>query len=271
MSTAGSAYTNNRPKDKERTILRRITIVGTALAVFAVATGVAYATTFNTYNASFRFANKVGSSKKPAPLGYAETYGANGLNGNRAAPLVDIKSSVYGLVSTTKNLPTCSPSRITANPAKWDKACPPRSMIAGGPVTSLLGPGSNLKAAGSPCDPFLHIYNGGHGKVVFFFVTIPGHACGGLKTGAAAPWVGTVKQVGKNLVLDSPLPPDVSTKAGGLAGVYGSLVTETLTWKSDAQASVACKAGKRPWSVTFTAVNQGVRETPQTVKGSGKC
>jgi hypothetical protein len=263
--------------------LRRIIILGTAIAVLAVAGGVAYGATFNSYSAKLTFSpSKAGSAKKPSPLGFTEALGANPLNGNlRAAPLVDIKTTMYGVVSNAKYFPTCSARKIESNPLKWDKACPSKSLVATGPVTSLLGPATSLKVAGSPCNPFLHIYNGGKGKLVFFFVVIPGHSCGTLQTGASAPYIGHIKEVGKNMVTDVPLPPDVSTKAGNLAGVYGSLIHEKLTFRKlttkvkgktvGYQSSVACKGGKRPWSVQFTSVNQGVKETPQTVKGTSKC
>ena len=68
---------------------------------------------------------------------------------------------------------------------------------------------------------------------VFFFVIIPPkYTCGGLTTGAAAPYTATVKQVGKYMVQDTPLPPDVSTRAGNLKGIYGSLIAEHLNWKN---------------------------------------
>lgn len=258
-------------------------IIGAAVVAVLAVAGVAYAATFNSYSAKMTFSpSKAGSKSKPSSLGFVQKLGANGLNGNRAAPLVDIKTTMYGVRSNAGAFPTCSAAKITADPTKWDKACPKGSLVATGPVHALLGPATDLKAAGSPCNPFLHVYNGGKGKLVFFFVIIPPkYTCATLQTGASAPYIGHVKQVGKNLVTDVPLPPDVSTSAGGLTGVYGSLITETLTYKNlttnvkgkkvGYQESFACKNGKRPYSVQFTSVNQGQKETPQTVKGSAKC
>jgi hypothetical protein len=263
--------------------LRRIMIIGAAaVAVLAVA-GVAYAAAFNTYSAKLTFSpSKAGSQSKASPLAFTENLGAKGTGGNRAAPLVDIKTTIYGIRTNAGKFPTCSASKITSNPAKWDKACPKGSLVATGPVHALLGPAAVLNATGSPCNPFLHVYNGGGGKLVFFFVIIPPkYTCATLQTGASAPYIGHVKQVGKNLVTDVPLPPDVSTKAGGLTGVYGSLITEALTFKKLTKKvkgktvgfneSFACKKGKRPYVVQYTSVEGGVRETPQIVHGSAKC
>jgi hypothetical protein len=257
-------------------------IIGAAaVAVLAVA-GVAYAAAFNNYTAKLAFSpSKAGSKSKPSPLSHTETLGASGVGGNRAAPLVDIKTTIYGIRSNAGNFPTCSASKITSNPAKWDKACPKGSLVATGPVNAMLGP-TDLSKPGSPCNPFLHVYNGGKGKLVFFFVIIPPkYTCATLQTGASAPYIGHVKQVGNNLVTDVPLPPDVSTKAGGLTGVYGSLIKEKLSYKKltkkvkgktvGYQESFACKNGKRPYLVQYTAVSNGVKETPQKVKGSAKC
>jgi hypothetical protein len=83
-------------------------------------------------------------------------------------------------------------------------------------------------------------------------------------------------------VIDVPLPSFVSTAVAGHTGLYGSLVKEVLNVKAlstkvkgktvYSQASVACKGGKRPWSVAYTAVPAaGSPGVTQTVKGSAKC
>ncbi len=80
----------------------------------------------------------------------------------------------------------------------------------------------------------------------------------------SAPYPGTVSQQGKYLVTDVPLPPDISTNAGGL-GLYAStdqagLGLEELTTtfhgkKIGFQSSVGCVGNKRPWKMQFTAQN----------------
>ena len=265
--------------------MRRIIIIGTALAVLAGASAAFAAGALNSYTAAFSFSpTKAGSPSSPVPVGFSQSLGASSTTpGNRAAPLVDIKTTIYGLTSNAKDFPTCKATTIDTGP-NFGKACPKGSLVASGPVTSLLGPANSLSAAGSPCKPFLSVYNGGKGLLIYFFTVTPqapGHVCVGLKTGASAPYFGHVKQVGKNLVQDVPLPPDVSTEAGGLAGAYGSLITETLHWNKltakvhgktvGFQSSIGCKSGKRPWSVVYTSVNQGVKQAPITVSGSAKC
>jgi len=265
--------------------LRRIIIIGTALAVLAAAATAIAATQLNSYTASFSFSpSKAGTSSKPVPVGYRDTLGAASTTpGNRAAPLVDIKTTIYGVQSNAGKFPTCSAAQINANHLLWDKSCPKGSLVATGKVNAKLGPATTLVGAGTPCNPGLHVYNGGKGKLVFFFYIDPtkGLSCGTLKTGASAPYPGFVKQVGKNLVTDVPLPPDVSTSAGGLNGVYGSLILQDLNWLKltknvggktvGYQESIACKGNKRPFSVVFTAVNAGAKLPPVTVNGNAKC
>jgi hypothetical protein len=258
--------------------LRRIVVVGTALAVL-IAAASAYAATggFNTYTAKLTFApNK---AKAPA-ISFTQKYVASGTNGNRTAPLTDIKTKIYGLVPNTKGLPTCSLAKIQA--AKSDTVCPKAALVATGAITAVLGPTSDPSASNPtvvPCDPLLHAWNGGPGKIVFFFVDqAPNHTCAGgaITTGMVGPFQGTVKVVGKTLIQDTPIPSYVSFP---ITGVEGSLTSETLHWlktetvKGKAvpvNKSVACKGGKRPYSETFTAQMNGQSET-DTVSGASKC
>jgi len=103
--------------------LRRILIIGTALAVLGAAATALAASEFNTYTAKVSFSpNAAGTPAKPSPMGMTETLTADGTKGNRAAPLVDLRSTVYGMVVDTKDFPTCSFSKIQT--AKNDTGCP---------------------------------------------------------------------------------------------------------------------------------------------------
>lgn len=263
--------------------MRRLVVIATALAVLAGAVS-AYAATsgFNTYGAKINFApNKAGSKKAPSAISFTEKYVAGGTNGNRTAPLTNIKTTIYGLAVNTKGFPTCSAAKIAK--AFTDKGCPKGALVATGAITAILGPTSDPSASNPtqvPCNPLLHAWNGGGGKLVFFFVDqAPSHTCGPLQTGQVPPFVGTVKTVGKNLVQNTPIPAYVSFPVNG---IEGSLTSETLHFlkvtrkvhgKSVAYtSSVACKKGKRPYSVTFTAETApGGTVQSGTVTGTQKC
>jgi len=142
--------------------------------------------------------------------------------------------------------------------------------------------GPTLAAPGTACNPDLAIYNGGGGTEWYFFTTPNATACAGLTTGQTLPYPGKVSQSGKNLVINVPLPPDVSTKVANHANLYGSLIKETVITKAlsikvhgktvYSTESVACKGSSRPYSVAFTAVpSAGAKGVTQTVKGSAKC
>jgi hypothetical protein len=264
-------------------VRRKITISAVvSVAVLCIA-AVAYATTApNSYSGSSfgSFApKKAGSKAHPSPIGFVETLNAKPGTGNvRAAPLTKIVTKVYGIVANAKPFPTCSASKI-ATPPKYNGACNPRSLVASGFVNSLLG-NPDLSTPGSTCNPGLDVYNGGPGKLVFFFFTDGNHQCGGLKTGATAPYVGTVKQVGKYQVTTVPLPPDISTTVAHIPNFYGSLIHQFLKFRKlttrvhgktvALNSSIGCLKGKRPWTITFTAFNGGQNQT-STVKGSSKC
>ena len=264
--------------------MRRLVVIATALAAVLVTAVSAYAATggFNTYTAKLTFApNKAGSSKAPAAVGFTEHYVADGTGGNRTAPLTDITTTVYGLKSNAKGFPTCSQAQI-AN-AKSDAGCPKGALVATGSITAIVGP-TNDQTIGAPgsasCDPLLHVWNGGQGKAVFFFVDqLPDHGCynGLITTGTVGPFVGAVKQVGKNLVLDTPVPPNVSFPLTGLEGSLTTLtlhylkLTKTVGGKTVAYGqSVGCKNGKRPYSVKFTAELNGQSQSG-TASGAQKC
>lgn len=266
--------------------MRRLVICGTVLAALVGATA-AYAAFSNTYKGSkVDFAPKVAGSKAhPAPVGETEVLkAANSTSGNRAAPLTDIKVTVYGIRGNGGKLPKCTDSMIvSAGAAKgFDKACPAGSMIAHGPVNSILGPGSDPSASkGTPCNPYLHVYNGGAKTQVFFFTTDATHKCGPLVTGDTAPYDGHISYKGKNMIVNVPLPADISTKVANQVGLYGSLVAETLNFPKSTkvggktlhyQDSIACGKGhKRPYSIQFTDQSYSGGSETETVKGTDKC
>jgi hypothetical protein len=257
--------------------LKRIIMIGTAIAVL-VGAAAAYAA-LNTYTATVKFQSSgAGTAKAPKPIGYTETLAANGgTSGNRAAPLIDIKTTIYGVVADTKAFPTCSFATIDKLP-KFDAACPPKAKVGGGSVNSILG-FDPLSAKGSPCNPGLDVWNGGGNKLWFFFTAV-GDQCGALRTGSTQPYPGFIKQSGKNLVIDVPLPPFVSTKVANTTGLLGSLIKEVLTFPKKTAtvkgktvaflSSVACKGKTRPYSVSFTATDSGTTET-KVVSGKGSC
>jgi hypothetical protein len=268
--------------------LRRIVIIGTALAVLGAAATALAAAQFNTYTAKLTVSPaKAGSAKKPVPVGMKQTLTAKGTNGNRAAPLTDLKSTIYGIKFDAKAVKaTCSFDKVSA--AANDASCPKGALVATANVNSLLGPAKDPSSTAKgiiACNPGLRVWNAGGGKLTFFFwsTTTPGsaHYCGGVPTGSTPPYKGTIKQSGKNVVIDVPLPSYVSNKVLG-GPTWGSLIKEDLTWKKIVSkghaffASVGCKSGKRPWKQLFTAdftnpADTGGTKQSFTASGALKC
>jgi hypothetical protein len=259
--------------------LRRILVIATALIVLGAAAS-AYAA-INTYKASLAFTSKkAGSPTKPVPLGYTQDINASGTAGNRTAVLLDIKTKIYGLTADGKDFPSCSATKIAT--AQNDTVCPKGSEVATGFITASLGSTTDFTATGAACDPNLDVWNSGQGKLTFFFVDTPTHQClgGALHTGQVGPYSATYKQSGKYLIVDVPIPGYVSFPVGGLAG---SLETEVLHWLKvtkkvhgktvAAVASIGCKNGKRPYSMTFTSTlpTAGPAKETATVSNSAPC
>lgn len=258
--------------------MRRFLIIGTAVAVL-VGAAVAYAATLNKYTAKVTLSsNKPGTPAKPVTVGLTENLGAaNATSGKVAAPLVEIKTTVYGLISNASKFPTCSSAKILT-PPKYDGNCPKAAEVATGTVDAEIGGPTLDPTKAISCKPGLDVWNGGGGKLWYFFTAASPTQCGGLTTGQTAPYPGTVKQSGKNLVMDVPLPPDVSTKVANHTGLYGSLIAEKVAFKKTAYkghpllASVGCKGSKRPYTVAYSAVaSASSPKVTQSVSGSGKC
>jgi hypothetical protein len=266
--------------------LKKSVLIAAALGALVIA-GVAYAASINTYTATLAFSSKkAGTPAKPVPVGYKQSIVAKATTaGNRTAVLTDILTKIYGLKADGKDFPTCSSGSIAANGD--DTKCPKGAMVATGSITAAVGPTSNFSTgAGAPCDPLLHVWNSGQGKLTFFFVDQgPSHLClnGGLKTGQVGPYPATYKTQGKYLVVDVPVPRYVSFP---LTGAAGSLESEHLNWLKTTKkvhgktvamsASVGCLKGKRPYTTTFTANQPSPAGAPgpnevDTVKGSAPC
>ena len=201
--------------------MRRLVVIATALAVLGVTVSAYAATTgLNSYTASLKFS----PNKTAGSLGFKQSYVAGGTNGNRTAPLTDIKTTVYGLTTDGKDFPTCSLAKISA--AHSDTSCPSGALIATGSITATLGPVADQSSTAPdqlPCNPLLHVWNAGQGKLVYFFVDQGSNICAGgaIATGDVGPFPGTVKTVGKNLVMNTPIPASVGP-AGALSALYSA-------------------------------------------------
>jgi hypothetical protein len=249
-------------------------IIGTALAVL-VSASAAYAS-FNSYGGSaLTFSSSgAGSPAHPTSVSMNETLVANAPSGDRAAPLTNIKLTIYGVKLDAGKLPVCSDGLIEKSKTNPNGGCPAGSVIGTGSVRSELGSGTTPSAsAGTACNLALHVFNGGPSKQVFYFSTRHATDCGGLTTGSTGPWDGHISYSGGNAVINIPLPPAISTKAANLPNYYGSLVAQTVNFGKSVNGkpymvSVGSKHGKRPWSITFTAHNYNGTSETQTISGT---
>jgi len=280
--------------------LRRIITIGAALTVLVGAAVALAATGFNGYSATETFSpNHPGTKAHPVPFSIVEDWKAHGNNGHDAAPLIHIKAYTYGERTDGKDFPTCTAKKINNAGAKngsWNKACPKGSLIGQGPVNALFVAATQPTEKNPPqCNPYLYVYNGGQGTQVFFFTEYPfapspKYTClnGAVHTGAAAAYNGYITEPsssnGNTLLVDIPLPPNVSTSAGGIPNNYASLVhlhvkyaklTRQKNGKTVAYgASIGCKKGNRPYKFVFTAQNfvgQSPHTQTETVTGSQAC
>ncbi|HTW11327.1 MAG TPA: hypothetical protein VME01_01180 [Solirubrobacteraceae bacterium] len=281
--------------------MRRIILACAALLCLACA-GVATAATVggtssnNGYMANFKFS---GGAKKNVGITMTESLGSTPPTGfGRPYPLADILTTLYGVSAPyAKYFPKCTVAMINdaGGSGKWNSICPKGSLVAKGTVGSSLGDSTandpTLSNAGNPCNLSLWVYNAGPGKLAYFFTVSSSTACMGLNTGAAAAYPGTAVEKGHSLVNNVPEEADISFNAGG-AGLWGPLLTETLTWNGKVKVkgktysylvSTGCKGKSRPWSVSYTGTDYtGTNAaptsdvttnllTPVTVSGKASC
>jgi hypothetical protein len=264
--------------------LRKSLVIAVTAAVMLIAAASAYAA-INTYTAKDVVSPaKAGTPQKPVSVGYTEDFKAAGTNGNRTALVDDVKTRIYGLTANAKGLPTCSVDSISA--AKTDTGCPKGAQLASGFITAVIGSPTDFTPSDPTafeCDPLLHVWNAGAGKLAYFFIDTPpgsAHDCGdgAIKTGAVGAYPGTRTQQGKYLVIDTPIPDYVNRPLG----LAGSVETEHLKWfnlsrkvkgkKVGVLQSVGCQKGTRPYSVAFTATLPTTNATEtKTISGKQPC
>src|ERR1700761_7114184 len=179
---------------------RTALIVATGPVSLAVAGGADAAG--NAYTQSFVTRGGDGSLKHPAPVRRLTEIltTRSTVRGHRAAdPLVRIRTSLAGLRLNTRSFPRCPFSRIEASSVHaWRFHCSKGSLLATGMVVSSLG-NPDMLQAGATCDLHLSVYNAGGGGLVYFFSIRSASACAGLRTGAALPYTGSLRQSGKRL------------------------------------------------------------------------
>ena len=142
-----------------------------------------------------------------------QTLKASAASGERAAPLTNIKTTLYGVKLDAGKLPVCTDAKILQNKISPTGACPKGSLIASGRVNALLGPGTdNSSSKGTPCNPRLNVFNGGPKTQVFYFWTKNSSDCGGLTTGSTAPYDGHISYRNGNAVVNIPLPSGVDCR-----------------------------------------------------------
>ena len=198
--------------------MRRIIIAATALVALVAP---AWRTPRrSTPTRRTEFSPKQGRARRPSRCRSASPQNLRGRRRRHgephAAPLTDIKTTIYGVKANYKGFPTCSAAR--SPPPKSDTGCPKGALVASGLDHGDCSARRRLApAAGTPCDPLLDVWNGGGGKLMFFFV-ISGRSSAAACRPARPRRTRHRQAVGQEARdQDTPLPPDVSTAAGDLA------------------------------------------------------
>jgi hypothetical protein len=292
--------------DSGRSEFRPIIISGAALVALLGAAAALAAGNFNSYQATLTFCKSTpsftstscapsapGTRRHPVAEAVHEIWTIRGNNGHNAAPYTRSVAREYGITTDAKDFPVCTAKMINnaGYSRGWTKVCPDGSQIGSGSLNVLLVPYNHATVSNpTQCNPWLTAWNGGVQKgrqVQVFFIEeypqAPGrqYTCigGAIHTGATAAYNGYItlpSSANRNTwSIDTAQPPQDSTSAGGVHGLYASLVKLKLVYlrltrKKDGHTvaymeSIGCVNGKRPYSFTFYAQNyQGQSPPHQT-------
>jgi hypothetical protein len=257
--------------------LKRIVIAIATVVVGLVAASSALAAV-NNYSATYKFSGPKATKAKPAKLNFAQTINVTpGTAGQRTGILHQITTKIANVKVDVSGFPTCTAAKINA--AQNDTGCNKKALVAKGYINAELGSASDPTAAGSACDPELDVWNGGKGKLIFFFVDEGSHQClnGALHTGQVPPWTATYKQAGSSLDVTIPIPDTVDYPLGTSGGEVGSLSKEFLNWKAQSMngkydiTSTGC-SGQRKYTFGFSASAIGSTSNEAgSVSGKAAC
>jgi hypothetical protein len=259
--------------------LKRFAVAAATVVVVLVAAGAAFAAV-NNYKAAYTFSGKKGTKSKPVAVSFNQTITVTpATSGDRTGILHQITTKIAGVKVDASNAKKYTCTASTINTYENDTKCPKKALVATGAIKATLGAATDFTAPGQACDPDLHVWNGGHNKLIFFFVDQGSHQCEGgqIHTGLVPPWTAKYKQSGSNLVVTIPIPDTVDYPLGKSGGEVGSLSFEHLHWISQKQGSkfdllsTGCKSAKRKYSFSFNASLPGQAAETKSTSGSAAC
>jgi hypothetical protein len=276
-SQKSSTLTYHIPRRREF-ILKRLSIGLVAVLAMLIAAGSAFAA-IDTYSGGYGFKGKAGTKAKPAPLSFTQKFALTSAQaGSLTGILSNVKTEISGVKVDAAGFKTCTTSQINnPNNSKFDAICPKSALVASGSIKAQLGTAAQWAPTGLTCNPVLDVWNAGPGKLSFFFRTTASAQClgGTITTGAVPAFTATYKQVGSNLLVNIPVPADVTNPGKG--PYFVAVTSEYLTWHSTSNSkgthditSTGCK-GHRHFSYTFSAHTPSGQSETKSIKGEASC
>lgn len=135
-------------------------MVSLALAAVAIAGQNEYTVKISTTS------KKVGTLKKPKPIGLKYGFTVVDTEGQRPAALVSLKIASKGLRYNTNRFPGCSATKITQ--AQSDKVCPKKSLMGTGYANNRAGAVQDRSQQAIRCHLRLKWYNSRRNKAALY-------------------------------------------------------------------------------------------------------
>lgn len=235
--------------------MRKLAVLGAALAAVLALSAVALAAQVNTYTVTGKTSPaKPGSKKKPVPIGLNFDYTVGEQSGQRPSPVKRYTIAFYGMRSHGKLFPTCSAQRINA--AGNDGGCPKGSLVGAGSVVNAAGNTADPTDKSIPCNLGLKIYNGGQGRAALFLYGNPPNCVITISQAIDARYVSAFG--GRGQALQFEVPTNLLHPVGGIDNAVVQVTSTIKKLRKRSRGvthgyyeSIGCRRGKRPIQVTF--------------------
>jgi hypothetical protein len=234
--------------------MRKLAVVGAAVALAVALATAAYAAQVNTYTANGKISPaKAGTKAKPVPVGLSFGYTVGEAAGQRPSPVLRYTIGFKGLQSNGGLFAKCTADQINA--AQGDTVCSKAALVGTGFVNNATGVTTNPTDTSIKCDLNLKIYNSGQKKAALYLYGNPPQCAIPISQAIDAKYVKIPGGEGLQFQVPANLLHPVAGLDNAVTNVTSTIkkLTKRVKGRVRGYYEVAggCKGGKRGIEVSF--------------------